>query len=207
LAVANYHEGHGHYPPAHVLGPDGRPWHSWRVLILPYIEQDELFQEYDFSEPWDGPKNHRLAERMPRLYAFHGDERPGNTTANYLAVVGPETVWPGSSTVSSKAVTDDQGATILLVENRGAGVHWMEPRDLALADMDLAINSPRGVSSWYSDPAVVMLNGYVYRLRRDVSPKTLRALLTIRGGEPVQSDEAGGWVWLPDGRDRPVGPP
>ena len=81
-------------------GPDGRPWHSWRILILPYIEAEGLFEEYGFSEPWDGPNNRQLAGRMPRLYAFHGDERPGNTTTNYLAVIGPETAWPGASTVS-----------------------------------------------------------------------------------------------------------
>lgn len=207
MAVANYHEAHGHYPPAYILGPDGRPWHSWRVLILPYLEHGELFKEYDFAEPWDGPKNRRLAERMPKLYAFHGDERPGNTTANYLAVVGPETVWPGPSTVSSDAVTDGLGVTILIVENQGAGVHWMEPRDLSLADMNFAVNSPGGVNSKYSDPAVAMLDGSLHRLGRYLSPETLRALLTIRGGESVRSDGAGGWEWLPDGRQRPVRQP
>ena len=144
LAVANYHDANGHYPPAYLLGPDGRPWHSWRILILPYIEEKGLFDEYDFSESWDSPKNRRLAGRMPRLYAFHGDERPGNTTTNYLAVIGPETVWPGASTVSMEAVSDGLGVSILVVENQGAGVHWMEPRDLTLADIDFNINSPRG---------------------------------------------------------------
>jgi len=67
--------------------------HSWRVLILPYIEQNELFKEYRFDEPWDGPNNRKLASRMPKVYALHGEERPDNVTTNYLAVVGPETFW------------------------------------------------------------------------------------------------------------------
>ena len=125
-----------------------------------------MYEEYDFSEPWDGPKNRRLAERMPKVYAFHGNARPGNTTANYLAVVGPETVWPGSATTTMAAVTDGLNNTISIVENQGANVHWMEPRDLALAEMDFTVNSPRGVSSKYDDPAVVMLDGSIYRFRR-----------------------------------------
>jgi hypothetical protein len=207
LAVANYNETHGHYPPAYVAGPDGRPWHSWRVLILPHIDQAELFKEYDFDEPWDGPKNRQLAGRMPKLYAFHGNEAPGNTTANYLAVVGLDTVWPGSSTVSSDTVSDGLGDTILLVENQGAGIHWMEPRDLSTADMGFAVNNRRGVSSKYADPAVAMLDGRIHQLHRDVSPETLRAMSTIRGGESFHSDGAGGWELLPDGRQRPVRQP
>jgi hypothetical protein len=193
-------------PPAYVVGPDGRPWHSWRVLLLPYIEQDNLYRQYDFSEPWDGPNNRRLAERMPRMYAYAGEDQPGNMTTNYLAVVGPETAWPGSATISYDDVSDGTGTTILLVENRGMGVHWMEPRDLVLADMDLALNSPHGVSSKYDPPAVGMLNGGIYSLGPAVTPEILRAMLTIRGGEPVKR-EGGSWQWLPDGRQRPLRQP
>jgi hypothetical protein len=202
LAVANYHDANGRYPPAYVTGPDGRPWHSWRVLLLPHIEQSELYSEYRFSEPWDGPNNRQLAGRMPRLYAFHGLAHPANTTTNYLAVVGDETAWPGSKSVTSTDVTDETSETILLVENQGAEVHWMEPRDLSLADMDLRVNSPAGVSSRYDDPAVAMLSGCLYRLRPGLEPAVLRALMTIRGQEPLKSDAAGGWELLPDGRLR-----
>lgn len=202
MAVANYHSANGRYPPPYVAGPDGRPWHSWRVLILQYIEHSDLYSAYRFDEPWDGPNNRRLAGQMPRLYAFHGSDHPENTTANYLAVVGDKTAWPGSKLVTEADVTDGLGETILLVENRGAGVHWMEPRDLSLADMDLRVNSPAGVSSPYDDPAVVMLDGSLHRLRPSLSPPTLRALLTIRGQEALESDESGGWELLTDGRVR-----
>lgn len=204
MAVANYRETHGRYPPAFLADADGRPMHSWRVLILPFIEQGELHKQYDFAESWDGPNNSKLAARMPRLYTFSGKERPGNTITNYLAVVGPETVWPGSATVSQADVTDGLGRTILLVENLGADIHWMEPRDLTFADIDLTVQSPRGVSSQYLDPAVAMLDGSLHRLGKDLPPDTLRALFTIRGGEPVEKDNDRGWHWLPDGRDRPL---
>jgi len=177
--------------------------HSRRVLVLPYIEQDELYKQYDFSESWDGPNNSKLAARMPRMYAFHGDYQPGRTTTNYLAVVGPETVWPGVRKLSSKDVTDGLTSTMLIVENRGADIHWMEPRDLSFAEMSFDVNSPAGVSSKYSDPAVAMLDGSLHQLRKNLSPATLRALLTRDGGEEVGMDD-GGWTLLTDGRKRPL---
>src|SRR5262245_46261269 len=119
--------------------------HSWRVLLLPYIEQNDLYKEYRFDEPWNGPNNRKLASRMPPTYFLHGEERPGNTTTNYLAVVGAETVWQGATGVSMDAVKDGTSSTILIVENKGAGVHWMEPRDLVFAEMDFKLNNPKGI--------------------------------------------------------------
>ncbi|MBN9524501.1 DUF1559 domain-containing protein, partial [bacterium] len=115
MAVASYHDTHGHYPPPYVLGPDGRPWHSWRVLIMPYIEQQALYEQYRFDEPWDGPNNRKLADRMPRLYQFHAATKPGSTTTNYLAVVGDETVWNAAKKVHTGDVTDGLSTTILIV--------------------------------------------------------------------------------------------
>ncbi len=203
MAVANYQTEFGCYPPAYVAGPDGRPWHSWRVLILPFVGEGELYSQYEFSEPWDGPNNRKLAARMPRTYEFHGTAQPGNTVTNYLAVVGNETPWPGPVSASAASVTDAPGETILLVENRGAGVHWMEPRDLQLVDIDLRLNRPAGISSPYDAPAVVMIDSTVHRLNARITPATLRGLLTSRGGERMKSDGPGEWELLKDGRLRP----
>ena len=178
--------------------------HSWRVLILPFIDQNDLYKEYNFDEPWDGPNNRKLASRMPPVYALHGEEQPGNTTTNYLAVVGKETVWQGGTGVLREAIKDGTSHTILIAENLGANVHWMEPRDLSFADMDFTINSPKGISSKYLDPAVVTVDCSVRRLSKDITPETLRALLTINGGEKVAEDEKLGWHLLPDGRQRPL---
>ena len=176
--------------------------HSWRVLILPFIEQHAVYEQYDFSQPWNSPSNSKLADQMPQMYAFHETYRPGLTETNYLAVVGKETIWPGSVARASLDVSDDRETTILLVENHGQKVHWMEPRDLDFNTMDFQINSPAGVSSVYEDPAVVTDSGQVYRLG-DVSKETLRAFLTANGGEVVPKlDEAIGP--LSDGRDRPI---
>lgn len=204
MAVANYTDTNGHYPPAFVNGPDGKPWHSWRVLLLPFLEENDLYKEYRFSEPWDGPNNRKLAERMPRIFAFHGNPHPTNSITNYVVILGEETAWPGSRSLVSTDVGDDKSQVILLVENQGAMISWMEPRDLSFADMDFRLNQPLGISSPYQDAAVVMMDGMVHRLQPSLLPQTLRGLITIRGGEKILSQESGGWDLLPDGRDRPL---
>ena len=203
MAVANYHDVEGHYPPPYIADKDGRPMHSWRVLILPYIEQQELYKEYRFDEPWDGPNNRQLAGRMPKMYALHGDYRPGTTTTNYVAIVGPRTVWRPDRRTKHEDVKDGAANTLLIAENRGHNIHWMEPRDLDFDGMDWSGNSPHGVSSKYDAPAAVFLDGSVRRLPRKLTPVGLQALVTIDGGEPVGPD--GEFTEpLRDGRDRPV---
>jgi hypothetical protein len=206
LAVANYESANGHLPPPFVRGPDGTPWHSWRVLILPYIEADDIFKQYRFDEPWDGPHNRRLADRMPRIFAFHNHWQPGQTTTNYLAVVGPDTAWP---TAGKRTFADLMGRgisnVVLIAENRGLGVHWMEPCDLDAAAMSYEFNAPDGLSSWYKMPAVAMADGSVRRMSSECGPDALRAAVRIRGPR-VELDQAGCPV-IPDGRARPGADP
>ena len=65
LALQNYHDTYRTFPAAYVPDKDGEPMHSWRVLILPYIEERNLYDKYDFTEPWDGPNNSKLLADMP----------------------------------------------------------------------------------------------------------------------------------------------
>jgi hypothetical protein len=201
LAVANYVDANGCFPPPFVNGPDGRPWHSWRVLILPYLEEKETYKAYNFNEPWDGPNNSKLAKRIPSQYVFHGFKTPQTTTTNYLAVVGEETLWPVAKRINFKDVKDGSGNTICVVENRGANIHWMEPRDLSFDSMDMKIPSPNGVSSPYSVAGVLMAGGSLSSLSDSASPQTLRAMLTIAGGETLETDD-NGWRVMEDGRKR-----
>ena len=68
-------------PPAFLVGPDGKPWHSLRVLVLPYLGHRDLFDQYDFSQPWDSAKNLRLLDKMPAVYhdPIYGRARPLHT--------------------------------------------------------------------------------------------------------------------------------
>lgn len=201
MAVANYEATHGHYPPAFVPGPDGRPWHSWRVLVLPFIEQDPLFKRYRMDEPWDGPNNRPLAAERPKSYAFPGTEKDGSVVGNYLAVVGPETMWPGATPFRGQP--KDGGGTILVVENHGLAIPWTEPRDFTFSGMPFELQRPDGISSPYSTPAVATVDGTVRSLDpKGLPPEALRAMLTANGGEKL-AETAEGWRVIEDGRDRP----
>jgi hypothetical protein len=195
VAVVTYFDTHSHYPTAH-----SQARQSWRVLLLPYIEQRELHDDYHLDQPWDGPHNRTLADRMPRMYAFPDTFKEGRKVANYLAVVGPETIWPGDKP-RSELPSDGTSSTILVVENHGLDVPWIEPRDLALADMSFELQHPHGISSRYKAPAVLMADSSVRTLGPRIDPRALRALLTADGGEEL-NDTGGQWRVIEDGRDR-----
>ncbi len=97
LALHMYLDDHHCLPPTHLCDREGRPMHSWRVLILPYLESAQaqaVASQYRFDEPWDGPHNRKLAGKMPDLYRCPNSP-PNSVTTSYVAVVGPGTTWPG----------------------------------------------------------------------------------------------------------------
>ena len=112
--------------------------HSWRTLLLPFLNQNDLYNAYNFAEPWDSPNNRRVLERRPSVYAFPGYDSDGGTVTNYLAVVGSETVWPGARSTKLKDIRDGTSLTIFVIENEGSGIQWTEPRDVDWVIDDLA---------------------------------------------------------------------
>src|SRR5258708_3140815 len=100
LALHNYHDEFKCFPPAFVADANGRPMHSWRVLLLPYLDQAPLYANYQFDEPWDGPNNSKLADKILAVFNCpsedHARDKSKATMASYVAVVGPETAWPES---------------------------------------------------------------------------------------------------------------
>ncbi len=200
MAVANYHDNYKCYPPPFIADADGKPMHSWRILLLPFLERNDLYQQYRFDEPWDGPNNRKLANQMPSIFALHGCEKPGNVTTNYLRVIGDQTASPSGRSLKETDIIDGTANTLFIIENVDAGVHWMEPRDLAFESMSFTVSAPNGISSWLEPPAGLTLAGMVERIHADAPPDAVKALLTIAGGE----DDA--WKYLSetsDGRLRP----
>jgi prepilin-type processing-associated H-X9-DG protein len=188
LALRNYRDAYGCFPPAYVADENGRPMHSWRVLILPWLEQQEVYNQYRFDEPWDGPNNRKLHDLIVSAYSCPSHPGPRCSTS-YVAVVGPGTAWRGAASSRLEDVKDDPNRTILLVEVSGPSFHWMEPRDLEFDRMSLEINGSNnasGLSSAHPGGANVLLHdGAVRFLPGKTAPETLRALLTVAGGDEV----------------------
>ena len=195
VALHYYHEIHGCFPPAVVRDESGRPLHSWRVLLLPYMEQQSLYASYRFDEPWDGPNNKKLhtAEMpyysCPEHASGRGNKPPTDTC--YVVAVGPHTAFPENRCVSLSDISDDKGNTLLVVEVVNSGIHWMEPRDLHVTQMARQINPPRGqgISSLHGPHPpgganAVMVDGTVKFLDADQTADQIEAMLTIAGDEP-----------------------
>jgi hypothetical protein len=143
LALHNYHDTYKCFPPAYVADKNGKPMHSWRVLILPFIEEMALYKQYNFNEPWDGPNNKKLLASRPSDYSCPSDQQshtPGATNTNYVAVVGKEAAWAGekSRSLDPADLGGKTSRTIMLVEVAGTNIQWTEPRDLSLDSLQTA---------------------------------------------------------------------
>lgn len=195
LALHNYHEDYGSFPPAYVADDNGRPMHSWRVLILPYLDQAGLYNQYRFDEPWNGPHNSQFLEK--RIYYYqcpveakkHVRESREARMTSYVAVVGPRTAFPGSESVSLKDISDGTSSVIAIVEVANSGIHWMEPRDLHVLQMATKVNPSvgQGISSPHKGGGAhaLLCDGAVRSLADETAPETIRRLLEINDGEPV----------------------
>lgn len=187
LALWQYHDIHGTFPPAYIADKNGRPMHSWRVLLLPYLDQRSVYQQYRFDEPWDGPNNSAMALAVGRLRYYECPSSNCNGETNYVAIVGSQTIWPGSKTTKMVDIKDGAANTIMLVETHNSGIHWMEPRDLDISDIARGINPPlgTGISSGHIHGVanVAFADAMVKAIDSKASPKALRAALTIAGGE------------------------
>lgn len=192
VALNAYHEKYGSLPPAYIADENGKPMHSWRVLVLPFMEQEAIYKRYDFSQPWNSPHNLRLAPLIASFYECRSDSPSGlGSQTSYLAVTGPGTLWPGAKAARFDDVTDGLTNTILIVEVHNSGIQTTEPRELDISQMPMAISpkSGLGISSGHGNGAnALFLDGSVKWLDDTVSPTTIRKLLNINDGSPKMAE-------------------
>jgi hypothetical protein len=189
LALASYHARHGCYPPAYGADARGRPLVSWRVLLLPYMEQRPLYDQWKQhrDEPWNGPHNGKVSQTVLEFLHCPSDNGP-ITDTSYVAIVGPGTIWPGTAQVGNSQITDGTSNTLILVEVANSGINWMESRDLDFANRSPGINSKVGLGVSSNHPAIVCVqfaDGRTTTLDESITEQQLQALLTIAGGEKV----------------------
>jgi hypothetical protein len=128
-AMHDYHRKHGHFPPAVVLGPDGKTPHSWRVELLPYLDQKALYEQYRMGEPWDSKDNIKVLSQMPPVFHSPYDD-PNSCNSGYFALVGTGTVFEGAKGIANAEITGGTNNTLLLAECRRQ-ILWTKPEDIS----------------------------------------------------------------------------
>lgn len=177
-AMHAYHDANKKFPPAIGLGPNGTTPHSWRVALLPFLDQKELYDRYRLDEPWDSPANRKVLEAMPDV--FHAGGNAKTTTASYFALVGDTTVFPHQQSTSFVDIRDGSSNTLLLVEARRE-IPWTMPEDVPY-DPQKPFPQLGGFDE--AGYHVAFVDGSV-RFLEEVDEQTLRALISRSGRERV----------------------
>jgi hypothetical protein len=185
LAMHAYHDFHGTFPPSALYDKQGNALLSWRVLILPFLEEKDLYRQFHLNEPWDSPHNSSLLKKMPKVF-LHPKQPPGADpfTTNYLALVGEGAAFEGRAGVNVAEFTDGTANTLFLVESAG-GVPWSKPEDLHYSS-DTPLPRIGGI---YPDGFTAALaDASVRFISIAASEKTLRAAITRNGHDEVGKD-------------------
>jgi prepilin-type N-terminal cleavage/methylation domain-containing protein len=186
LALHNYHDQYGAFPPVYTVDSEGQPLHSWRTLLLPYLDQAVLYERLDLSKPWNDPVNAEAFKTTVPVYQCPSSREPRPKTT-YLAIRTDNSVWQTSGEVTLKDITDGTSNTLFVVEvPEEYAVPWMEPRDGNIATVFAFLNADKLVHT--GGVHVLIADGAVRFLSANMQADTLRALLTKDGGETVSND-------------------
>jgi prepilin-type processing-associated H-X9-DG protein len=181
LALHNYEQEYGALPPAYTLDPNGRPLHSWRTLILPYIEQEPLYKTIDLSKPWNDPANAKAFETViPEFRCPESSGQPNTTT--YLAIVAPGGCFIAGEPRRLADITDSHGATLMVIEAaEERAVPWMAPLD---ADGPLVMGLGPGTKLHHAGGMnTCLVDGSVRFLKASTPAEVRRALISISGND------------------------
>jgi prepilin-type processing-associated H-X9-DG protein len=197
LALHNWHDQHERFPDA-VIADSEQPPLSWRVALLPFLEESSLYEQYDRAKPWNDDANLEAARTRVTAYVCptnrHQQDSRQRYYAAYVLVTGPESVFPNGQGRSFAEITDGSSSTLLAAEACGLNVVWTQPEDADTARQPIGVNllgsepahSPGTLSSYHTGGAHMLLaDGSVRFVSERIDRQVLKALTTATGGEPV----------------------
>lgn len=180
LAIHNYESEYKQLPPAYTVDSEGNRLHSWRTLLLPYLEQQALYSRIDLSKPWDDPANAFLKDMDNPMYRCPSSPIASGMTL-YQVIDDPSSAFPGSSTQTFRNIKDGTSNTVFVFEtDETNAVHWAEPQDQSLSNY---LSTSRGPHA--AGRNVAMGDGSVRFLPNNTDPIVLRGIATCGGGEVV----------------------
>ena len=199
LGIHNYHDVHNAIPPLYTVDVEGKPLHSWRTLILPFMEQTRLYDQIRFDEPWDSEYNKQFHNVVIPQYVCPKNSVEGDKNCHYAVIIGsdaPPPMWGGSFRPTKKAeergrdsfayLSDGTSNTLAVVEVKEAFC-WMDPTaDITLEELMKGINAEGQVGSNHKGGAYMLFfDASTFFLTDGTPADVLRALGTPNGGEVV----------------------
>jgi hypothetical protein len=186
LATINFADTNKSQLPRDITDKDGKVLLSWRVQILPYVEQDGLYKKFKLDEPWDSKNNRDLIEKMPDVFSSPRVVVKKKGFTVYQGFAGAGALFePGKKLKFPASIADGTSNTIMAVESSMA-VPWTKPADLPF---DAKKDLPDFGKAYGAKPLAVLCDGSVRTLNlKKITPQTLKAAITIAGGEVLGKD-------------------
>ena len=185
IAMHNFHDVHSKFPGS-VKDADGKPLLSWRVQLLPFLEEAPLFDQFRMDEPWDSPYNKELIKQMPPALMSPGS-KAGEGKTNYVGLNHEKAIFDGGAGARLRDILDGTSNTIMIVEaDDDHAVIWTKPDDL-----DFSEEKPHdGLGGLRKDGFLVAFcDGAVQFIPSTISPETLVKLVFRNDGQAIDFNE------------------
>ena len=130
LGLYNYHEQCGCFPPPYTVDADGRPLLSWRVYMLPFLDEVDLYRKFRLDEPWDSPHNRPLSDEVVSAFRCRNQFGSDEPLTDFVYIVGEESPWHGNSRFQINDPEDPARRRVLVIEISGSSTPWAKPADL-----------------------------------------------------------------------------
>ncbi len=186
-AMMEYAQTEKHLPPHALYGKGGKTLLSWRVLLLPYLGEEELYKQFHLDEPWDSPHNKKLCAKIPKVYqpVLIG-KVPDQSATFYQVVVGEGAAFEGRIGHRIPADFRDGTKNTLLIVEAAEPVPWTKPVDLTYAPKSVVPKLGGQLTGGY---AAAFADTSVLFLKKGIPEASLRALITRNGGETVNRED------------------